>query len=85
MNLLPKYDNTYCSQILSIPVKTQENCAKTQAIPKKLKQIPKKLKDFPKKLKVPEDFPYLILQKSVIKKSLNYTFSYLRADAESRV
>ena len=58
----------YVSQISSIPVNTQEKCAKTQAIPKKLKQIPKKLKDFPKKLKVPEDFPYLILQKSVIKK-----------------
>ena len=34
----------------------------------KLKPIPKKLKDFTKKLKVPEDFPYLILQKTVKKK-----------------
>ena len=39
----------YSSQISSILINTQENCAKTQAIPKKLKQIPKKLKDFPKK------------------------------------
>ena len=34
----------------------------------KLKPIPKKLKDFTKKLKVPEDFPYLSLRESVIKK-----------------
>ena len=43
---------------------------KTQGFSKKTQGFSKKLKDFPKKLKVPEDFPYLIPQKSVIKKSL---------------
>ena len=47
MNLLPKSD--YCSQIQSIPVNTQENCAKTEAIPKKLKQIPKNSRIWQKK------------------------------------